>query len=79
MNRSHILFACIVREIGSLPGHRWMLIGKDCMIHGVDSERTERSSEEIKGHNEEKLSGFLPVWLSPLHFKPQSISLTRKY
>lgn len=78
VNSSHILYSHIVRVSGFLPRHRWMLITQDCMIHGVNSERTERSSEEMKGHDEETYP-YSSLCLSPLHFQPQSISLTRKY
>lgn len=78
VNSSHILYSHIVRVSGFLPRHRWMLITQDFMIHGVNSERTERSSEEMKGHDEETYP-YSSLCLSPLHFQPQSISLTRKY
>lgn len=44
----HILYSHIGRVIGLLPGRHWTLIIQDCMIYGVNSERTERSSEEMK-------------------------------
>lgn len=70
--------AAIARIIGLSPRHHWTLITQDCMIHGVNSERTERSSEEMKGHDEETYP-YSSLCSSPLHFQPQSISLTRKY
>lgn len=49
VNSSQILYSHIVRLRGFWPRPHWMLIIQDCMIHGVNSERTERSSEEMKG------------------------------
>lgn len=75
---SHILYSHIISLIGLLPAHHWTLIIWDCMIHGVDSQRTERSSEEMKGHDEETYP-YSSLCSSPLYFQPQRISLTRKY
>lgn len=81
----HSLSTHAVKVIGLVPTPYWMLTGRDCMIHGVDSKRTQRSSDEMVGHKEE-FHLYAPhqpppprFWPSALHFQPQSISLTRKY